>query len=175
VAGRPGELALSGAFRMSNISGFEHTQGTGPAYAAMDLPVQALAGARRRRIFAVFLDFIIVSILSFGLWLVLLVATLGSSLAVLPPLFPFVAFFYNGLSVSSAAMATPGMRFMDLEMRLTDGDRVPFLNAAVHAVLFYVSWMFPPILIISLLADDKRCLHDMLAGVIVLRRPSRPW
>jgi uncharacterized RDD family membrane protein YckC len=30
--------------------------------------------------------------------------------------------------------------------------------------------MFPPIFLLSLLADDKRCLHDMLAGVIVLRR-----
>jgi uncharacterized RDD family membrane protein YckC len=160
---------------MSNIGGFEHAQGAGPAYSAMDVPSKALAGVRRRRIFAVFLDFIIVSIVSFVLWLVLLVATLGWSLALLPPLFPFVAFFYNGLSVSSAAMATPGMRFMDLEMRLTDAGRVPFLNAAVHAVLFYVSWMFPPILIVSLLADDKRCLHDMLAGVIVLRRPRRAW
>ena len=31
---------------------------------------------------------------------------------------------------------------MDLKMRLTDSARVPFLNAAVHAVLFYVSTMF---------------------------------
>jgi uncharacterized RDD family membrane protein YckC len=59
---------------------------------------------------------------------------------------------------------------MDLEMRLTDGSRVPFMNAAVHALLFYLSWMFPPIFLFSLLASDKRCLHDILAGVIVLRR-----
>ena len=92
------------------------------------------------------------------------------SLVVLPPLFPFVAFFYNGLTVSGSRMATPGMQLMDLEIRRTDGTRVPFLYAAVHAVLFYVSWMFPPILLVSLLADDKRCLHDMLAGVVVTRR-----
>jgi uncharacterized RDD family membrane protein YckC len=51
-------------------------------------------------------------------------------------LFPIVAFFYNGLTVSRYKMATPGMRVMDLKMRLTDSARVPFLNAAVHAVLF---------------------------------------
>ena len=61
------------------------------------------------------------------------------------------------------------MRAMDLEMRLTDGTRVPFLNAAVLAVLFYVSTMFPPVFLVSLVSANKRCLAiDMLAGVIVV-------
>ena len=90
-----------------------------------------------------------------------------------------VAFFYNGLTVSGYKMATPGMRVMDLKMRLTDSARVPILNAAVHAVLFYVSTMFPPVFLVSLLSVNKRCLHDMLAGVVVTRRcmcrrPVRP-
>ena len=101
----------------------------------------------------------------------LLVLTFGLFLALLPPLFPFVAFFYNGLSVSGRAMATPGMRLAGVELRLdATGDRVPFLNAALHAVLFYFSWMFPPVLVLSLFTEDKRCLHDMLSGVIVVRR-----
>ncbi|MGB7125523.1 MAG: RDD family protein, partial [Methylovirgula sp.] len=65
----------------------------------------------------------------------------------------------------------PGMSALDLEMRCANGSRVPFLNAAVHAVLFYLSWMFPPVFLVSLLSNDKRCLHDILAGVIVTRRP----
>jgi uncharacterized RDD family membrane protein YckC len=82
-----------------------------------------------------------------------------------------VAFFYNGLSVSGRNMATPGMRAADIQMRMDgSGARVPFINAAVHAVLFYVSWMFPPIFLLSLLTDDKRCLHDILSGVIFVRR-----
>jgi uncharacterized RDD family membrane protein YckC len=81
-----------------------------------------------------------------------------------------VAFFYNGLTVSGYRMATPGMAAMDLEMRLIEGTRVPFLNAAVHAVLFYVSTMFPPVFLVSLLSPRKRCLHDMIAGVIITRR-----
>ena len=48
--------------------------------------------------------------------------------------------------------------------------RVPFIHAALHAVLFYVSWSFPPVFLLSLLSSDKRCLHDMLANVIVTRR-----
>jgi len=144
---------------------------TRPFFAPADLPVEALEGVRTRRILALGVDFLIVSCLSFMIWLALLVATLGLSLFILPPLFPLVAFFYNGLSVSGTHMATPGMRMLDLEMRRMDGARVPFLNAAVHAVLFYISWLFPAVFLVSLLANDKRCLHDMLADVILVRRP----
>ncbi|WP_245500983.1 RDD family protein [Lichenibacterium minor] len=135
------------------------------------LPAGALDGVRRRRIAAVALDIVVVSILAFALWLALLVLTFGLSLAILPPLFPFVAFFYNGLTVSGPSLATPGMRLCGLELR-TDGAgaRVPFIVAALHAVLFYFSWTVPPILLVSLIARDKRCLHDMLSGVIVVRR-----
>jgi uncharacterized RDD family membrane protein YckC len=90
----------------------------------------------------------------------------------LPPLFPIVAFFYNGLTISGRGRGTPGMRAMDLEVRMTSGAPVPFLNAAAHAVLFYISWMFPPILLISLFSPEKRCLHDMLAGLVITRRPD---
>ena len=68
-------------------------------------------------------------------------------------------------------MATPGMRALGLEMRMhEDGARAPFINAAAHALFFYVSWFFPPIFLVSLVDPEKRCLHDMLAGVTVVRR-----
>ncbi len=138
------------------------------------LPAAALRGVRSRRIVAVCLDLVAVSIISFALWLGLLVLTFGLSLLVLPPLFPFVAFFYNGLSVSGRNMATPGMRAADLEMRMANtGAQVPFIVAAVHAVLFYLSWMFPPVFLVALVSADKRCLHDMLSGVIFVRRMGR--
>ena len=144
-----------------------------PVYAPgrAGLPRGALDGVRTRRLLAVCLDLVVVSILSFSLWLALLVVTFGLSLVLLPPLFPFVAFFYNGMTVSGRRMATPGMRFMDLEMRTSrSGQQVSFLAAAIHAVLFYFSWMFPPVFLWSLFSEDKRCLHDVFADVIVLRR-----
>jgi uncharacterized RDD family membrane protein YckC len=131
----------------------------------------ALAGVRTRRIVAVCIDFVLVSLLVMALWLVSIVLTLGLALFFLPPLFPFVAFFYNGLTVSGPKMATPGMRALDLEMRMDDdGARVPFVNAAVQAVLFYLSWCFPPIFLVSLVDAEKRCLHDIIAGVVIVRR-----
>jgi uncharacterized RDD family membrane protein YckC len=133
--------------------------------------VDALAGVRTRRILAVCIDLVIVSLLVAALWIVSMALTLGLAIFFLPPLFPFVAFFYNGLTVSGPKMATPGMRALDLEMRMDDtGARVPFVNAAVQAVLFYVSWCFPPIFLVSLVDGEKRCLHDIIAGVVIVRR-----
>ena len=135
------------------------------------LRADAFSGVRTRRILALALDLILVSLLAALIWIALLILTLGLSLFFLPPLFPLVAFFYNGLSVSGARMATPGMRAMDLEMRMHEtGARVPFVNAAAQALFFYLSWFFPPIFLVSLVDSEKRCLHDILAGVVLVRR-----
>jgi uncharacterized RDD family membrane protein YckC len=131
----------------------------------------ALAGVRTRRVLAVCLDFVLVSLLVAALWFVSIAVTFGLALFFLPPLFPFVAFFYNGLTISGRNMATPGMRALDLEMRMNEsGGRVPFINAAVQAVLFYVSWCFPPIFLATFVDAEKRCLHDIIAGVVIVRR-----
>ena len=125
------------------------------AYAATPpnaMRADALAGVRTRRILAVCIDFVLVSLLVAAIWFASIVLTLGLALFFLHlTLWPIVAFFYNGLTVSGRNMATPGMRALDLEMRMHDtGARVPFINAAVQAVLYYVSWCFPPIFLVSL-------------------------
>ncbi|WP_374307438.1 RDD family protein [Methylocella sp.] len=144
-------------------------------YEPANLPAAAFSGVLTRRVSAFVLDFVIVSIASFAIWFGLAVLTLGLSVVLLPPLFPLVAFFYNGLTVSGPNMATPGMRAMDLELRTTEGGRVPFLIAAVHAVLFYVSTMFPPVFLLALFTDGRRCLHDIVAGVVMTRRPRQGY
>ena len=144
---------------------------TWPAPVGFSLTADDLSGVRTRRICAVALDLLVVMFLSAVIFVVLTVVTFGLSLFLLPPLFPIVAFLYNGLTVSGHRMATPGMRAFDLEVRMADsGARVPFLHAAVQAVLFYVSWLFPPVLLVSLVNRSKRCLHDIFSGVIVTRR-----
>jgi uncharacterized RDD family membrane protein YckC len=155
---------------MSGRGGFDRPAFREPVVAAPYFPAQALAGVRTRRVAALVFDLIFISILCFVFFVALVFLTFGLSLFMVPPLFPVVAFFYNGLTVSGPRMATPGMRAMDLEMRLMEGTRVPFLNAAAHAVLFYVSTMFLPVFLVSLFSANKRCLHDMIAGVIVIRR-----
>ncbi|MFN3892487.1 MAG: RDD family protein [Beijerinckiaceae bacterium] len=139
-----------------------------------ELPARALEGVRTRRMLAILFDLIFITIIvgvAFLFLLVLGVLTFGLAWFAIPFLYPAVALFYNGMTISGPNMATPGMRMMDLEMRLTDGYRTPFIYAAVHAVLFYLSWtiLTPLVLLISLFARNKRCLHDMLAGVVVTR------
>ena len=146
-----------------------------PGFWPARLPAAALAGVRSRRIGAICIDLIMITIIFTAVLMVLLVlgiVTFGLTWFLIPPLFPFIALFYNGLTISGWRMATPGMRAMDLEMRTTDGGRVSFLVAAIHAVLFYLSWtlLTPLILLVSLISSDKRCLHDIVAGVVVTRR-----
>lgn len=150
-------------------SAWTHSRPAAPAGMGV-LPYEALAGVRWRRIMALLLDLILVGLIACLIGFALAVLTFGLSLFFLPPLFPIVAFFYNGLTVSGRRMGTPGMRTMDLEARLMDGGRVPFLNAAVHAVLFYISWMFPVVFLVSLVSSQKRCLHDIFSGIIITRR-----
>ena len=143
-----------------------------PSYfQATNLPAAAFEGVRGRRMLAFGLDFLLVSLLAMLIWTALFLATFGLAAFVLPPLWPFVAFFYNGLTVAGPRMATPGMRLLDLEMRSPDGAYVGFVTAGFHAVLLYASWLFPPVFLASLVTPDKRCLHDVVAGVIVVRRP----
>jgi len=141
---------------------------TGPPYA---LRADALTGVRTRRVFAICIDLVLISILAAVIWVTLGILTLGFAWFFLPPLFPLIAFFYNGLSVSGANMGTPGMRALDLEMRMQNsGARVPFINAAAQALFFYLSWFFIPIFLVTLVDSEKRYLHDILAGVVLTRR-----
>ena len=135
------------------------------------LRADSFDGVRTRRMIAICFDLVLVSIVAFVIWSGLLILTFGLSLVLLPPIFPLVAFFYNGLTVSGWRMGTPGMRAMDLEMRLHDsGGRVPFINAAAQALFFYVSWLVPFVFLVSLVDREKRFLHDILAQVVVVRR-----
>jgi uncharacterized RDD family membrane protein YckC len=134
------------------------------------LPSHALWGIRKRRMLAWMIDLFLISLICMVLWFILGLLTFGTIWLVLPPLYPLVTILYNGTHMSGPSMATPGQRAMDLRVQLRNGMRVPFLNAAVHSVLFYVSWMFPLIFIVSLLDPDKRCLHDIIAGLIFTRR-----
>jgi uncharacterized RDD family membrane protein YckC len=60
---------------------------------------------------------------------------------------------------------------MGLEVRMWFGGKVTPLIAAFHALLFWFSLMiFCPILFWAFFDPRKRCLHDILAGVVVLNR-----
>jgi len=131
----------------------------------------AFTGVRTRRLFAWVIDAVIVGVLTAVIWSVLLIATLGLSWFLLPPLFPILAVLYHGLTVSGSGRGTVGMRTFDLAVVLYEsGGRAPFINAAAQAILFYISWFLPLLFVVTLVDSEKRYLHDILSSLVVVRR-----
>jgi uncharacterized RDD family membrane protein YckC len=146
-------------------------------------PTMALGqteGVLSRRLIGYLIDIVVV----FGLIALLAVAifllgivtfTLGWSLyALLFP--PVVAIIYNAVTIGGPAQATVGMRVAGV--RVVDaatGGPVGMPTAAVHALLFYVAagtfvlWLFD--IFIGIARSDRRLGHDLLTGVLVVRRP----
>ncbi|MET0605178.1 MAG: RDD family protein [Beijerinckiaceae bacterium] len=125
------------------------------------------------RVCAFGLDFIVVGLLGSLIFALLAVAglfTFGLSWFALPLAFPLTAFFYNASTVSGPNRGTWGMRAMGLEVVDMRGQPVDFIIAGAHAVLLYVSLMFPPVLLVGLFNDKSRLLHDIATGVLVRRR-----
>ena len=126
------------------------------------------------RIFAFFVDVIIITILFYIFLMVLAVlgfVTFGLTWLFIPPLFWLTALLYNGITISGRKRSTIGMRLFGIELVGTNGLPLSFLTAAVHAVLFYisVSVLTPLILIVGLARDDRRMVHDLLTSAIALR------
>ena len=74
------------------------------------------------------------------------------------------------------------MRAMGIEMRTWSGGRAYFVLGAVHAVVFWitVTVLSPLVLVIGLLNDRRRLLHDIVLGTVIVNSralammPSRP-
>lgn len=93
----------------------------------------------------------------------------------LSPLFVIWAVIYTGSTLGSPASATIGMRTMDLEMRIWNGQRMYFLLGAVHGVFFWVitSTLTPFIHLIALFNSRRRLLQDFLTGTVLVNNERR--
>ncbi len=84
---------------------------------------------------------------------------------------PFVPIAYHTFFIGRDG-ATPGMKFMDLEARTWTGGRPDYLQALIMTVLFYASiaitWFL--VLLVPLFNDRRRTLHDLMSGMVVVRR-----
>ena len=147
----------------------------GPRVDAYD-PVrhpELFAGVRSRRIFAFFIDVIVIALLTFGAGILVFflgIFTLGLGFLLYGILPAAVALLYVAFTLGGPQASTLGMRAMGLEMRLWYGAKPYPLLAAVHALLFWfsVSLLTPFILLVALFSDRKRLLHDMILGVVVI-------
>ncbi|MEP4861468.1 MAG: RDD family protein, partial [Alphaproteobacteria bacterium] len=99
------------------------------------------------------------------------VLTLGLGWALFGVLGPIVALIYIWSTLGGAKQATPGMQLMSLRLDRLDGRPLDGLLAVVHTVLFWAgnAILTPFVLLVSLFADRKRTLHDLLLGTVVTR------
>jgi uncharacterized RDD family membrane protein YckC len=138
-------------------------------------------GVVARRIVAFLIDFMILSIpvvfVSMFIFVIGIV-TFGLGFFLYGLLWPGMviwAIVYYGMTLGSAASATIGMRIMDIEMRTWYGAPAYFVLGAVHAIVFWltVSILTPLVLVVGLLNERQRLLHDILIGTVVINNPVR--
>jgi uncharacterized RDD family membrane protein YckC len=96
----------------------------------------------------------------------------GVSWLLIVPACAAVPAAYSGITLSSPAQATLGMRVLGLTMASLDGKAIDFITGAAHALLFYVfgATMTPFILLIGLARQDRALLHDLALGVRLVAR-----
>ena len=155
---------------MQNSSTFENDGG---AYTDRFEDWRLFDGVRTRRIFAFLIDYFMVFLLivvAVPVIFLLGFATFGAAWLLYAIIGPLVALTYIGWTVGGPSQATIGMRLMDIRLERYDGRRIDFITAIVHAVLFWASAaIFMPLLLAPLFLEDKRTLHDLALGIVVVR------
>ncbi len=131
-------------------------------------------GVRTRRIIAVVIDYLIVGLLAIPVAIVVFLLgllTLGLGWVLFSMLLPVVALVYIWFTLGSADQATTGMKLLGVRLERLDGRPIDGITAVVHSVLFWAGNVIltPLVLLVSLFADRKRTLHDLLLGTVVVR------
>lgn len=140
---------------------------------ARDAMVRGVLG---RRVLAFAVDGVLCTLILAVLWLVLLafgLATFGLGLPLLGIL-PAVPFLYNWLSVCSGMSATPGQRLLGLLVRRNDNLARPTpLEGLIWTAGFVVTLSLGAIwFAVALVTVQHRTLHDLVSGLVVVRRNS---
>jgi len=132
-------------------------------------------GVLARRIFACILDWIVLfclMILGHLATCTTTVMTFGTLTPLMIIAVALLPIIYGTWTIGGRASATPGMRALDLTVRNWQGQRPDFPQALLMTMLFYAT-VVPTsgfILLVALFDRRLRCLHDLLSGVVVVRR-----
>jgi uncharacterized RDD family membrane protein YckC len=132
-------------------------------------------GSLSLRAFAYFADLIVTGSIALALTAALFALgflSFGASWLLIVPVCAATPAVYSGLTLSSPAQATLGMRLFGLHLRTVEGARVDFLTGAAHVLLFYIfgTTMTPLILLVGLLRRDRALLHDLVLRVRLVSR-----
>lgn len=140
-----------------------------------DYDAQFYEGVPLKRLVAWLIDVFAISLLSLVATLALGVLTLGMGFMFFPLITFLMGFLYRWLTIASAS-ATPGMRFMGIELRTGAGDRLDPTTAAMHTglFLFLMATMIGGIAtVISIMVTAHRQgLPDLILGTTAINRPA---
>jgi len=133
-------------------------------------------GVRTRRSFAFLIDAAVVFVLMVAAYVMIAVVgifTLGLLWLIFPAVWPVVAILYSVLTMGGPHSATPGMRFMGIEMRTIRGEPMYYGLALLHVLGFWFSMaiLTPLVLLVALFTDRKQLLHDLVIGTVAIRSP----
>jgi uncharacterized RDD family membrane protein YckC len=131
-------------------------------------------GVRTRRIFAFVVDAALILFLMAAAYFaigVLGIFTLGLLWLLLPAVWPVVAILYSVLTLGGRSSATPGMRFIGIEIRNVRGERIDYGIALLHVLGFWcsVAILTPLVLLVALFTERKQLLHDLILGTVAVR------
>jgi len=141
-----------------------------PDWVSAASPAGFMPAPLSARFFAYCIDLIAIGILAVVLVVALIALgflSLGVSWLLIWPAWIAAPAIYSGLTLSSHAQATLGMRLLGLSMRSLEGAEIDFVRGAAHALLFYIfgTTMTPLILLVGLLRQDRALLHDLVLRV----------
>jgi uncharacterized RDD family membrane protein YckC len=138
-------------------------------------------GVLARRVIAFMIDLLIIMVPVVFAWVFIFlfgIATFGFGwvlFALVAPGTAVWALVYCAATMGGPGSATIGMRTVDLEVRTWYGAPCYFLLGALHALLFWatISALTPLVLVVGLLNDRRRLLHDVLLGTVVINNEYR--
>ena len=131
-------------------------------------------GVALRRVFAFFLDMILIGIVVAVACVMAFTLSVMSLFLITIPMvaasFIFVV-LYDVFTIGGPASATPGMRVFGLKVITWSGGRPDNLQALLMSALFWAihsvtGWLAA---IIAILNPRWRCAHDFLSGTVVVR------
>lgn len=124
-----------------------------------------------KRLIAWVVDVILISVIT----AVLVLISLFTALFILPLVYAATSFLYRWFSLTRHS-ATPGMRFVSLEMRKGNGETFDGATALLHTAGYFASLAIFPLQLISivlmLMSERKQGLTDMVLGTAALNRAA---
>jgi uncharacterized RDD family membrane protein YckC len=131
-------------------------------------------GVRSRRVFAFLIDSAVILTLMLVASIVIAILgvfTFGLGWLLFPLVWPVIAILYEVLTIGGPASASPGMRFVGIELRTETGERMNYPLALLHALGFWfsVTLLTPLVLLVALFTARKQLLHDLLLGTVAIR------